>query len=197
MSFRDKLESKIAGAVQKFVAPPEFTLPDILFDRLLSTENAEKEEESYYDDISPSDSSKEGGEKRAAREKNAPTSEKDKHTLQNKSKEIKIKGAIRRHFILSRDFVLSLKNAKIYYKNLGTLFKNYIDIITNEYYKKANSLTDRIKDTAKKIDEEIENSIDKSFDKAADKTKRRREFCRIIDKCFFNYKKFYKACKKY
>ena len=81
MSFRDKLESKIAGAVQNFVSPPEFTLPDILFDRLLSTENAEKEEESYYENESPSNNDKDGGERQWTKQSNAPKSSKDKNTI--------------------------------------------------------------------------------------------------------------------
>lgn len=160
MSFRDKLENKIAGAVQNFVSPPEFTLPDILFDRLLSTENAEKEEETYYEDVSPSDNSKEGGEKRWSRQRNAPKSSKDKDTLQNNAKEYKIKGELKRHLLLSRDFVLSLPKTKKYFLELKKIFKEYIDIIMSEYYKKVYSLSQAVKDTAKSLDKRIEKVLE-------------------------------------
>lgn len=164
MSFRDKLESKIAGAVQNFVSPPEFTLPDILFDRLLSTENAEKEEETYYENVPPSNNNKDGGERERAKQCNAPKSSKDKSTIQNNSKEYKIKGALKRHLLLSRDFVLSLSKTKKYFLGLKKIFKEYIDIIMSEHYKKVHSLSQAIKETTKSLDKHIEKVLEEEND---------------------------------
>ena len=159
MSFRDKLESKIAGAVQNFVSPPEFTLPDILFDRLLSTENAEKEEETYYDNQDTSDNLKTGGERRVKKESNIPGSTKEKDTIQNNTKEYKIKGALKRHLILSRDFVFSLSSTKKYYKKLQSIFRDYIDVIMSEYYKKVSSLTSAVKEATKNFNKKIIDTL--------------------------------------